>query len=184
MNDERLLELLNADPDKGMSKLIETYSGIVWSVVRSRLRPPVFSEEDVEDCVGDAFAELWRDRAKLDLSRGSLKSWLAKLALNNACDRLRRRMGRETTVPIEELPESQAAVEVDFTSGLRRAELIAALDKLKKPDREAVVRKYFLGQSSKSIAECMGSTVSAVDTRTHRAVKKLREIMGGNENEG
>lgn len=183
MNDERLLELLNNDPDRGMRKLIDTYSGLVWSIVRGRLRPPGFSEEDAEECVADAFAELWRDRAKLDLSRGSLKSWLARSALNNAYDRLRRQRSREGCVPIEELPEDKASVEIDFTSGLRRAELIAALDALSGPDRETVVRKYFLGQSSKEIAGHMNATVSAVDTRTHRAIKKLREIMGGNENE-
>ena len=36
-------------------------------------------------------------------------------------------------------------------------------------------------QSSKDIAKAVGLTVSNVDTRTHRALNKLRKMFGGNE---
>ena len=40
------------------------------------------------------------------------------------------------------------------------------------------LRKYFFRQPSAAVAKEMGMTVSAVDTRTHRALKKLRAILG------
>ena len=50
-------------------------------------------------------------------------------------------------------------------------------------DSSILIRKYYLGQSSKTIAEELGMSVSNVDTRTHRAIMKLRTAMGGNGNE-
>jgi len=50
---------------------------------------------------------------------------------------------------------------------------------LGEPDHEILIRKFYLLQPSKVIAEKMGMSVSAVDTRTHRAIAKLRDMLGG-----
>ena len=47
------------------------------------------------------------------------------------------------------------------------------------PDSDIMFRKYYLGQSSKTIAEKLNMTVSNVDTRAHRAVEKLRTKFKG-----
>ena len=54
---------------------------------------------------------------------------------------------------------------------------------LSKPDREIIVRKFILGQSSKEIAAILGLSVSNVDTRTHRAIKKLKKELGDDYDE-
>ncbi|MBQ7060184.1 MAG: RNA polymerase subunit sigma-24, partial [Clostridia bacterium] len=59
--------------------------------------------------------------------------------------------------------------------------LFTAINGLGEPDREIVVRKYFLNEPSKSIAKRLDMSVSAVDTRTHRALKKLKKLLGGQE---
>lgn len=185
MQDKKLMELMNSDPDRAMRIAVETYSGLVFSIVRGRLRPPLFTEEDVEECAADAFVEFWRDRARIDVARGSVKSWLAKLALHNALDRLRRARRDEGKVPLDGLAEMEDGlrVELDYESKAERERLIEAVEALGRPDSELIVRKYFLGQSSKETAEQMGLSVSNVDTRTHRAIKKLRKLLGGKEDE-
>ena len=65
----------------------------------------------------------------------------------------------------------------------RRQELLGAIDALENTDREILLRKYFMSQNSKDIARIMHMTVSAVDTRAHRALKKLRSILGGDKYE-
>ena len=47
------------------------------------------------------------------------------------------------------------------------------------PDSDIMFRKYYLGQSSKTIAEKLNMTVSNVDTRAHRAVERLRTKFKG-----
>ncbi|MBO4384025.1 MAG: sigma-70 family RNA polymerase sigma factor [Clostridia bacterium] len=184
MTDAKLKRLLNESPDEGMRIVIERHSGSVTAVIRARLRPPAFSVFDVEECAADTFAEFWRDRESFDPDRGSLGGWLARLALNNANDRLRRYYRESGNVPLENASDAaeESAVGSAAESVERRAALISALASLGKKDRELIVRKFFLGQSSKEIASDMGLTVSNVDTRTHRTLKKLRKIMGEDEN--
>ena len=59
-------------------------------------------------------------------------------------------------------------------------ELMGAVKALGEPDCEIILRKFYLSQSSKEIAERLNMTVSNVDTRTHRAIKRLRNELGGN----
>ena len=54
---------------------------------------------------------------------------------------------------------------------------------LGEPDSQIVFRRYYFGQRSKEIAADLGMTPGAVDTRLSRAVGKLRELFGG-ENDG
>ena len=64
-----------------------------------------------------------------------------------------------------------------------RIEVAKAIRDLGEPDCEILVRKYFLMESSKKIAECFGMSANAVDIRVHRALKKLKTMLGGNESE-
>ena len=74
-----------------------------------------------------------------------------------------------------------ASLEGDFEDRERRRELIEAVKALKDPDREIIVRKYYLAQSSADIASALGLTVSNVDVRAHRAIHKLRKRFGGDD---
>ena len=58
-------------------------------------------------------------------------------------------------------------------------ELIKEVKALGEPDSEILMRKFYFSQSSKEIAEELNMTVSNVDTRTHRAIVKLRNKLGG-----
>ena len=80
-------------------------------------------------------------------------------------------------------PDTAAGPEDEAESRERRQELLSAIDALENTDREILLRKYFMSQNSKDIARIMHMTVSAVDTRAHRAVKKLRSILGGDKYE-
>ena len=111
-----------------------------------------------------------------------------RLSLNDSTfSHQRRDMLRKNGAPQEELegaePDTAAGPEDEAESRERRQELLRAIDALENTDREILLRKYFMSQNSKDIARIMHMTVSAVDTRAHRAVKKLRSILGGDKYE-
>ncbi len=181
MKDERLLRLLNKDPERGVSALIDEYGGLVYAVIRGSLAGRC-CETDIEACAADTFSEFYLDHAKYEPSRGSLKAWLCVIAKHNAADCLRRAARQAGNIPIDEAAElipDDFSIEGDFEDRSVRAKLVAAVNALGEPDREIIVRKFFLSQPSKLIAQRLGMTVSNVDTRTHRAIKKLREQFGG-----
>ncbi|MBQ2062556.1 MAG: sigma-70 family RNA polymerase sigma factor [Oscillospiraceae bacterium] len=181
MDEAALLELLRSDPQQGMTALIDAYGGLIHAVVRGKLRG--FGQSDVEACVADAFSEFYCDLDRYDPAQGSIRSWLCVIARHNALDLLRRHYREGQTVSLDD--ESAPPIADDFSmegdpeDRVFRAELAEAVKALGRPDSEIILRKYWLGQSSKEIARALRMTVSNVDTRTHRAIGRLRERFGG-----
>ena len=186
MEDTKLLRLLRKDPSAGMEILMDRYAGLVYAVVRGKLASSFHVSSDIEDCVADVFSEFYHDLDKFDPSISSIKSYLCVLARNNAIDILRRRGRQARDISIDD-PDIliQIADDFDLVSELceeeMRREVLCAVSDLGEPDSSIIVRKYIFGESSKEIAERLGLTVSNVDTRTHRALNKLRKLFGGEE---
>ncbi len=184
MQDGELLKKLHKNPDTGMKLLIDQYAGLVYAVVRSKLPAAVFSAADIEICVADAFSEFYCDLSKYNPAAGSIKSWLCIIAKHNALDYVRRYYKEADMVSLDDEASHveyghSCSLEGDFEDKWVRMELMKCIKNLGEPDCEIIVRKFYLSQSSKEIADRLNMTVSNVDTRTHRAIKKLREAFGG-----
>lgn len=184
METAELLQLLNKDPNAGMEQLMNQYAGLVYAVVKGRLAASSCVSTDLEDCVADVFGEFYFARNSFDPEISSLKTYLCVLARNNAIDILRRRERRRGDVSLDD-EESflQIADDITIESELSKEELrrevFGAVKALGEPDTDIILRKYYFGESSKEIADTFGLTVSNVDTRTHRALNKLRKLFGG-----
>lgn len=182
MRDDELLLKLKKSPDEGIRLMIELYSGLVYTIVRSKLSQSVFSLVDIDSCVFDVFTEFYLDLKKFDLNCGSIRSWLCVIAKHNAYDYLRKHLGKKD-VSLDALESIEIADEFMIETELEEREikeyLIKVLDELGEPDREIILRKFYFGESSKSIGARLDISVSNVDTRTHRAIKKLRERFRG-----
>ena len=183
MRDDVLLNMLRADPERGMKKLIDTYAGLVYTIVRNKLTASCFCPADIESCAADTFSEFYCDLDKYSPELGSIKSWLCVIAKHNAADRLRRFYKEANILSSDSDEAAQYAddfsLEGSFEDKALRAALINAVKALGEPDREIMVRKYYLGQSAKEIGKIMGLSVSNVNTRASRAVSKLKSQFGG-----
>lgn len=174
MTDKELLGLLKSNAHKGLKALMEQYGGLVYSAVKRKLSGFGIGETDIEACAADTFSEFYMDLDKFDLSKGSIKAWLCVIARHNAVDLARR----NAPLPLD---EEQNAVDCSLESDLEEHEMrLAVLEAVKalgEPDREILLRKFYFGESSKEIAERLKMSVSNVDTRTSRAVEKLRRSL-------
>lgn len=183
MPDDVLYQLLKRDPNAGMEALIDQYAPLICAVVRGKLFPCAFSDADIEHCVADTFSEFYMDLGKYDPARGSIKALLCVMARHNALDLLRRQQIKPAGLSLddESCPDltDDFSLEDDFEDRETRRTLLEAIGDLGRPDRDILVRKFYLGQSSKEIARALGLTVSSVDTRTHRAINTLRDRLGG-----
>lgn len=185
MHDEELLGLLRSQPERGMEQLVKQYGGLVYAVIRGKLQPGSFGEADIDHCAGDTFSEFYCDLEGYSLQRGSIRSWLCVIAKHNAMDRVRRRYRDAANVSLDgeetgEIPDD-FSLEVDLEDREQRRELLQAVKALPEPDREILLRKYYLGQSTGEIARRLHMSVSNVNTRTHRAIQKLRDQFGGDQ---
>lgn len=173
MEDQELIRIIRKDPGRGWDLLMKQYTGLLWHVARGLLT----GREDIEDSVAEAFVQAWEQWDRFDPARGSLKSWLATIALRRAIDRHRRHK------PEAELDEGIAAQDPGIVEGLieveTKQELLDRLEELGEPDRSIVIDRYFFRRSSREMALTYQMTPNTIDKRISRALTALRNKMEG-----
>lgn len=127
-----------------------------------------------EDIVQDAYLRVFDSRARLRDSDKAL-AFLRQAVLNRARSTLRRRLVARKYQP----RLAERGVQPDDTGrGLDRAVLGAALAKLPRRQREAVVLRYYADFSEARTAETMGCSPGAVKSYCSRGVARLSELLG------
>ena len=175
MSDAELLRLYAIDQKRAVQITAEQYSAYVYAIVRDKLAG--YSEEDVEETVSDVFIRFWRDSAKVDLRRGSVKAYICVLAKSLALNRREQLSHRTADLPLDEAAD--VADNDTPEHGLARRELLNRVSRLNDTDRKAVVMRYFYGMPHAEIAARLGIGEAAVRKRIGRALKKLGEEMEG-----
>lgn len=182
MDDQKLLECFSVDPERALELLMDKYIKLVCSVVTRSLIPP-FSVEDVDECVSDVFMRFYNSVSSIDLSRGSIRSYLCMIAKNRAVDF--RRSNPYSLIPsslddtLTSSDELEFCTEDMIDSREKRQMLANAIGSLAELDRQIIFRKYYCLEKSKDIAESLDISPNAVDIRAHKALKKLKNILGG-----
>jgi RNA polymerase sigma-70 factor, ECF subfamily len=137
------------------------------------------SSADVEDVVQDVLTTLHATRRMYDPAR-PFRPWLAAIARHRIADRLRqdfRRRRRELPIaPVHEtFPDDAANSEKAM---LDRQELQAALADLAPGQRQAIELMKLQEMSLQEASAVTGLSVTALKVATHRAVKRLRHLLG------
>jgi RNA polymerase sigma-70 factor (sigma-E family) len=122
-----------------------------------------------EDVVQDAFCNLFRRWDRLSHVQGA--EYYVRVAVLNACrSTLRRRVVRSRRV-LYELPAP--SVEAAILGSEERDELIRAVDRLPRRQRETLILSYYLDLPDDEIATLMGVGMSSVRSARHRALETL-----------
>lgn len=167
----------------------EAYGELV-ARYQDRLYPMVLrlvgSHEDALDVLQDAFV---RGFEKLGQYRGgsSFYTWIYRIAVNLAMNRLRKRRFRRVFSLLSPLAAGPAHDPADESPAgvpsyaLERAErealVEAALNALEPDHRAVVVLKDFEGRRYEEIGEMLGIPVGTVRSRLHRARQHLRRRL-------
>jgi len=138
-----------------------------------------------EEWLQEAFTRVWLGAGTHDPSRGEVRPWIYKIALNTARSEMARKRFRTPHVSLDEagldLPderagEKQVAAHLDDA---RRATAVAeALERLPDFMREVIVLRCSRDLSFAEIAEVTGAPQGTLKSRFHRAVASLREALG------
>lgn len=170
---------------EAFTEIVHRYSGKVYGIGLSMLR----NEQDARDIVQDTFLNVHR---RIDSFRGEapFRSWLGRIATNNALMKLRtRRRKPEVSLQIQsphfgEEGEHERDI-VDWSPlADQRAEdrelgqqIRAAVDRLPEKYRTVLVLADYQELSMKQIADLLDLTVPNVKTRLHRARLAVREAL-------
>lgn len=183
MEDDKLLKLIETNANEGMKQLINQYSGIIYIIVKNKIER-VCSSSEIEDLTADVFSEFYISLKNYNSKKSSIKSYLCAIANHRATDLYNRRVNNRGDVSLDDENvwiqiKDEKNVEKDIMKKEQRKEILEEIKALGEPDSIIIFLKFYLGLSSKEIAKHLEITVSNVDTRTHRALKRLKSKLGG-----
>ena len=177
-----LPDRLARDLDGSFDDLVRVHQRLVFGLA---LRV-VGDRADAEEVAQDTFERAYHALAGYEAERVAamrLRPWLARIALNLARNRLRRRP--PPARPLEDGDGQAMAVAAPAASqpdqlAERRQErelLVELLAGLPRGWREAVVLRHVEGLPYAEVAEVLGRPVGTVKTHVHRGVRQLRQEL-------
>lgn len=157
--------------------LIDEYADLVHAIVYNKLRG-LGNRADTEDCVSDVFVTIFEASGKLPQDPTQQRAYIASIARNTAIDAWRRLNYRQrNTSPLEEHAPAPDDPEEETAQKLMHQRLREIVCSLGEPDTSIIIRQYFYEQTAKEIGRALSMTAAAVQKRSIRARKRIREIL-------
>jgi len=178
MNDEKIIRLIQSNPDKGIRMSMQLYGKGVNTICRTILRD--CDEGLIDEAVSDTFLKLWQKSHLYVAKDGySLKSWIYSIARNTAID-IRRKNGY--TIPSlddvgESEPVSADTVETQVQQRATRQIIHEVITMLGEPDGQVFFLKYFVFMKNKEIAARLHISEKKTENILYRGKRKLKELL-------
>jgi RNA polymerase sigma-70 factor, ECF subfamily len=181
--DSELVRRALAREDRAFRTIMERHNRRLYRIARSILR----SDSDAEDAVQEAYVNAF---THLDRFRGdsSLGTWLARITMNEALGRVRR---KSPTVALETIEAKRPEAQIiqfsrTMTSGnpeqaMAQREILQlverATDSLPETFRIVLMMRVIEGMSVEETADLLDVPKKTVKTRLHRARKLIRKQL-------
>jgi RNA polymerase sigma-70 factor, ECF subfamily len=184
-SDEILLRMAMAGDEEAFTRLYRRLRGAVYRFARRMSG----SSSVAEDVTQEVFLILLRKAELFDPQRGSLSTYLMRIARNEILRRLDRdrayvTLAEEDSAP-DKNPDENLIVRIDPLGNLVRNEEIESVRQavlgLPLHYREAVVLCELEEMSYGEAAALLGCAVGTVRSRLHRARALLKQRLRGNE---
>ena len=173
MSDAQLIAAARGGDRRAMAALYSAHCGRVYSVVRRMVGDDHLAEDVSQDAWVRAFE-------KLHLFRGesSFGTWMHRLAVNAALNRLRRQSKRPEVEKAAVLGQVPHAADERI---LNQKLLGQALDRLSDGYRQVLVLHDVEGLTHEEIAERMGIAVGTSKSQLHKARARMRNLLASPE---
>ena len=147
--------------------------GAVYAVLGDRA--------SVDDVVQDVWITAWRRAGDLEDPR-KWRSWLFRLARNQAIDYVRRRKNRNKLLGrfadlLSRRPHASAPADASVVQDEEHQRILACIESLPEIYREAFVLRHLEDWSYRKIAETLELPEDTVETRLVRARRLLRDKL-------
>ena len=174
LSDAEVLARSQKEPDL-FAVLVRRYE----AALLRRARKILFSPEDAEEAVQDAFTKMYLYADKYQAQEGAtFSSWAYTILNRVAFTRYQsRKRGREQRVELEpEHYESLPDAKAEFLENLSiKNEVLAALAKIPETAARLLRLQFIEGKTQEEIAAVEPLSVPAVKTRVHRAKKLFKK---------
>lgn len=173
-----LIERVRAGDRRAFDELVRRHQRHLWRVARRYVR----NDADAADIVQQTFVRAYR---AVDGFRGaaSVRSWLYRIAINLSINHVRDHRRELPGGAGAEIGETQLTASATgpqrIIAGEDAARLRAAIAELPPKQRMVLELRVFDELSFREVAELADCTENAAKVNFHYAVKRLKEILGG-----
>jgi RNA polymerase sigma-70 factor (ECF subfamily) len=179
MDEKELIRRSQAGDGEAFGVLVERYKGKVFSLAYGFTRDRVAADDLAQEVFIKAYVSLSKFQAKSEFG-----TWLYRVAVNHIKDYLRKNKRRMKEIPLEEagdraLASSDLGPEEQRLREVEREIVQAALARLPEKYRVILTLRDIDGLSYEDISGILKLSPGTVDSRLHRARRKLREKLTG-----
>lgn len=177
MDDEQIIELFFERNEEALSAVSLKYGRYCDIIVKN----VIVSASDAEECVNDTLLDVWNSIPPNKPE--NLRTYVGKIARNNALDRLKRdtakKRGGEMQAIVDELADFSSDYSVEAVAEQREllAEINNFLQRLTERKRKVFVLRYWYCCEVSEIATVTGLTEANVYNVIKRERKKLLEYL-------
>ncbi len=173
--EKNLLKQLYANDPTAFDIIINTYHKFLWVIVGGILCN-TGTAEDIEECIADVYVCLWKNPKKYNPQKGTLKTFLAIIAKNKALDRYRQLSKIKLTELDEAVHSDDDLMEYIINKEMCQ-KLYEAINLLKEPDKEIMVRRYFFDEKPSYISDKISLPIKEVENRLYQGKAKLKKSL-------
>ena len=176
--DSELAALALSGRQAAYTALLARYREPVFRVVRATIGDSDAAVDVTQEAFVSAFAAL----KGYDSDR-PFKTWISRIAINKCRDWARRRKVRQFfsfALPIEaaaSVAEDTFTAEQQISDRAELARVQAAITTLPRAIREPLVLRTIEGMTQAEVAQILGISEKAVETRLYRARGRLTELL-------
>ena len=172
-SDKELLAKYRENPNLGFQLIVKKYQERVYWQIRRLTK----NHQDSEDVMQQVFIKAWKGLENFRAD-SAIYTWLYRIAFNETHTFLSRESKRKTTDLDPPVFENSISIEgKEYSAGEIEYLLNQAMDILPEKQRLVFELKYFEDLKFKEISEITGTSVGALKTSYHLAVKKIEEKL-------
>lgn len=183
INNKNFIKYLKNKDEKALNYIIDTYGGLIKSVINKHL----YNMKDYhEECIQDVFLDIWKGIDKYDSNKGDFKNWIAAIA-KYKCIMYKRKYS--TTSLNQDIGKPELGID-NIEIEIKNKELKEEVDNLlgnllgnlKEEDRRIFIEYYIEEKTIKEISQDLNIKDDNIYNRISRGKRKLR-ILFKNKNQ-
>lgn len=179
--DERLVQRVASGDALALEQLYDRYGKAVYSLALRIVRDP----ETAEELTQEVFVRLWRYASTFDATRGRFAGWLLGIAHNLALNEVRRWQSRPQKAELPATDDERTYDLIDESAdsaeaawqNIRRQAIVAALQQLPAPQRQAIELAFFGGFTHLEIATKLGDPLGTIKSRIRIGMQRLKQLL-------
>ncbi len=174
MNDPdlQLIKAVAEGNPEAFEQLVRKYERRVFGTIHRYIG----NDHAVEDIAQEVFLQVWRKAGQFK-GKSSFSTWLYRIVTNKCLNYREKRSIRQTLPLNDEIPENDMGLEQRYEKDREAKVVRAAIDKLPKRQRMALILSQFDGYSYKEISDIMKVSLSSVESLIFRARKNLKQEL-------